>query len=43
MNIRAAAAEENLQCDRKQLSLFGGGNGDSFETAVVVNADNSFV
>jgi hypothetical protein len=43
MNIRAAAAEENLPCDRKQLSLFGGGNGDSFETAVVVNADNSFV
>jgi hypothetical protein len=28
---------------RKQLSLFGGGSGDSFETAVVVNADNSFV
>jgi hypothetical protein len=23
--------------------LFGGGNGDSFETAVVVNTDNSFV
>jgi hypothetical protein len=43
MNIRAAAAEENLPCDRKQLSLFGGGNGDSFETAVVINADNSFI
>jgi len=27
----------------KQLNLFGGGNGDSFETAVVVNTDNSLV
>jgi hypothetical protein len=28
---------------RKQKpSLFGGGNGESFETAVVINADNSF-
>ena len=43
MNIRAAVAEENLPRDRKQLSLFGGGNGDSFETAVVINADNSFI
>jgi hypothetical protein len=42
-NVRAAAAAENPQSKKKQLSLFGGGNGDSFETAVVVNADNSFI
>jgi hypothetical protein len=42
-NIRAAGAPENLPFKKEQLSLFGGGNGDSFETAVVVNADNSFV
>jgi hypothetical protein len=42
-NIRAAGAPENLPPNKEQLSLFGGGNGDSFETAVVVNADNSFV
>jgi hypothetical protein len=34
---------QTLLRDKKQLSLFGGGNGDSFETAVTVNADNSFV
>jgi hypothetical protein len=42
-NIRAAAAAENLRFQKEQLSVFGDGNGDSFETAVVVNADNSFV
>jgi hypothetical protein len=42
-NIRAAAAVENLPPNKEQLSLFGGGNGDSFETAVVVNAHNSLV
>jgi hypothetical protein len=42
-NIRAATAAENLRFKKEQLSLFGDGNGDSFETAVVVNADNSFV
>lgn len=42
-NIRAAAAVENRQSKKEQLSLFGGGSGDSFETAVVVNAKNSFV
>jgi hypothetical protein len=42
-NIRAAAAVENLPPDKKQPNLFGGGNGDSFETAVIVNAENSFV
>jgi hypothetical protein len=40
-NLRAAAAAENLPSAKEQLSLFGGGNGDSFETAIVVNADNS--
>jgi hypothetical protein len=42
-NIRAAAAAEKLPFKKEQLNLFGGGNGDSFETAVVVNADSSFV
>jgi hypothetical protein len=42
-NIRTAAAPEKLPFKKEQPSLFGGGNGDSFETAVVVNADNSFV
>jgi hypothetical protein len=42
-NIRAAAAVESLPPNKEQLSLFGGGNGDSFETAVIVNAENSFV
>jgi hypothetical protein len=42
-NIRTAAAVENLPPNKEQLSLFGGGNGDSFETAVVVNAHNSLV
>jgi hypothetical protein len=36
-------ATQNLPPNKEQLSLFGGGNGDSFETAVVINADNSFV
>ena len=36
-------AVERLPFEKEQLSLFGGGNGDSFETAVIVNADNSFV
>jgi hypothetical protein len=36
-------ATQNLPPNKEQLSLFGGGNGDSFETAVIVNADNSFV
>ena len=34
---------QTLLRDKKQPALFGGGNGDSFETAVIVNADNSFV
>src|SRR5205823_9433591 len=42
-NIRSAAAAEDLPVKKEQLSLFGGGSGESFETAVVVNADNSFV
>ena len=36
-------ATQNPQPNKEQLSLFGGGNGDSFETAVVVNAHNSLV
>jgi hypothetical protein len=42
-NIRAAAAVENLPPNKKQPGLFGGGDGDSFKTAIVVNADNSFL
>jgi hypothetical protein len=42
-NIRAAAAAENLPFKNEQRSQFGGGNGDSFETAVVLNVENSFV
>jgi hypothetical protein len=42
-NIRAAAAVENLPPNKKQPGLFGGGNGDSFETAIVVNAGNLLV
>jgi hypothetical protein len=42
-NIRAAAAVENLPPNKEQLSLFGGGNGDSFETAVVIDAKNPLV
>jgi hypothetical protein len=34
---------QTLPSDKKHPGLFGGGNGESFETAVVVNADNSFV
>jgi hypothetical protein len=36
-------AAHSLPPDKKQPNLFGGGNGDSFETAVIVNAENSFV
>jgi hypothetical protein len=50
-NIRAASspertqkpAPEKLPFKKEQLSLFSGGSGDSFETAVIVNAENSFV
>ena len=34
---------QTLLPDKKQPRLFSGGNGDSFETAIVVNADNSLV
>jgi hypothetical protein len=34
---------QTLLPDKKQPGLFGSGSGDSFETAVVVNANNSFV
>jgi hypothetical protein len=34
---------QTLLRDKKQLSLFGGGNGDSFATAVVVDAKNPLV
>ena len=36
-------AQTLLPDEKQQLSPFGGGAGDSFETAVVVNTDNSFV
>ena len=42
-NIRAAAAAKTPLSNKEQLSLFGGGNGDSCETAVIVNAHNSLV
>ena len=39
----SSAAAENLPFKKEQLTLFGGGTGDSFETAVIVNAHNSLV
>jgi hypothetical protein len=43
LELMQEPAAQSLPPDKKQPNLFGGGNGDSFETAVVVNADSSFV